>query len=68
VTERTRPLRPGDVVRWNPPNGVYGPNSLQTRLAGQTGVIRPHHPGSDYLPVRFERKTLFLNPDYLELL
>jgi len=61
-----RTFKPGQQVRWNPPQGAYGPKSMQALAAGQTGVVRRVWNDSYLLAHIGGWKDVLLNVDFVE--
>lgn len=58
-------FRSGEMVRWNPPLGVYSPQSAQRQERGRVGLMMGYH-SDDIALVVFDNRGILCNAAYLE--
>lgn len=66
LSSNDRTFKIGQRVKWNPPQGAYGPKSVQTQIAGQTGIITKIWNESYLLADMGSRRDVLLNLDFVE--
>lgn len=58
-------FRSGEMVLWNPPLGVYSPQSAQRQERGRVGMMMGYH-SDDIALVMFAHRGILCNAAYLE--
>lgn len=61
-----RTFRSGQTIRWNPPRGAYGPNTMQALAAGQVGRVERIYNDSYLLAEIAGWTGVLLNADFVE--
>jgi len=65
-TRSPRRFHVGQSVKWNPPEGAYGPQAMQSLLRGQTGKVTKLWNELYLLADIGQRRDVLLNLDYVE--